>query len=115
MSSPTYDEIAKDWDLWRDHIDRAGTMTREEFDAMHHDERCALIEITCGPEVLTVEQVLADCYESNGCYRFGVEGGSVLLSAADLRPLLEEAYDPYMPDWVAMVVIPDDTADDDEA
>ena len=35
----TYDEIAGDWDLWREYMDTGSVMTREEFDALSMSDR----------------------------------------------------------------------------
>lgn len=51
----------------------------------------------------TVDQVLAGCHVGNGFYEWREEGGASRYDAATLRPALEEAYDPTMPDWPAMV------------
>jgi hypothetical protein len=40
-----------------------------------------------------------------------VEGGAIGMSADELRPYLEAAYDPTFPDWPQFVELPDD--DDD--
>jgi hypothetical protein len=53
--------------------------------------------------VPTVEQVLDDSAIGGGFHCWAVIGGSITLSTDRLRFLLEEAYDPNMPDWVALV------------
>jgi hypothetical protein len=37
-----------------------------------------------------------------------VDGGVIFISAAELRPCLEAAYDPTCPDWPQFVELPDD-------
>jgi hypothetical protein len=53
--------------------------------------------------VPTVEQMLNATAIGGGFHRWGVIGGSITLTTDQLRPLLEEAYDPNIPDWVALV------------
>jgi len=49
-SKLSYAQIAQSFDLWTDHVDPLGTMTRDEFDAMPFADRIALIETIFGPE-----------------------------------------------------------------
>ena len=51
----------------------------------------------------TVDEILSDTAIGNGYHRWAVEGGSITVAAADLRPALEAAYDPNMPDWTALI------------
>lgn len=57
----------------------------------------------------TVDEVLADtcCAVLWGSgvtlHRWHVEGGVIEVPASQLRPALEAAYDPSMPDWVALI------------
>ena len=44
---------------------------------------------------------------SNGIHRWPTEGGEIQIATAELRPALEAAYDPTMPNWPAMVEIDD--------
>lgn len=39
----------------------------------------------------------------NGLHRWALEGGSVEIDSDELWPLLQEAYDPSMPDWPALI------------
>jgi hypothetical protein len=38
-------------------------------------------------------------------HEWGVDGGVIVVTRAELRQALEAAYDPCMPDWPAMVEI----------
>ena len=53
--------------------------------------------------VPTVEQILDATAIGGGFHVWAVIGGCNRLTTDQLRPLLEEAYDPNMPDWVALV------------
>ena len=57
------------------------------------------------PTVPTVQEVLDQRYESNGLYRWDVEGGAVWLPEAVLRPALEAAYEEGFPEWQQSVEI----------
>jgi hypothetical protein len=106
MPRPSYSEIASSFDLWQEYADPDATTSKEEFDAMGHDGRMALLVETFGPEpdpVPTVDDVLAQTAIGCGMHRWAVIGGSITLTTDQLRPLLEEAYDPADPDWEAMV------------
>jgi len=106
--SPPYEKIAADFSLWAEYIDPGATMTREEFDRMSHNERVAFIRENFGPEVPTVEKVLSDCPDrGNGKRGWRTEGGEIAVDAIELEHALEQAYDPSMPDWPAMVEIHD--------
>ena len=106
MSRPTYAEIASSYPLWQEHVDPSTATSRAEFDAMSHTDRVALIIGTFGPEperAPTVDEVLAETSINCGMHRWAVEGGSLYLTTAQLRPYLEAAYDAADPDWVALV------------
>jgi hypothetical protein len=60
--------------------------------------------------VPTVDGLLADTAIGNGLHRWAVEGGSIEITANNLRHALEEAYDPSLPNWAAFVDV-DDLAD----
>ena len=119
MTSPTYAQIATDFDLWREYVDRQGATSRDEFDAMSVADRIDLQVETFGPDVTvpTVDEVISSC-ELRGwsgdeqLLAWGVEGGEIALPASELRIALEAAYDPTMPDWPGMAVV-DDGSDDD--
>lgn len=51
----------------------------------------------------TVEELLDETAIGCGLHRWAVEGGSIEVSTSELRPVLEEAYDPIMPDWAALI------------
>jgi hypothetical protein len=107
MTAHTHYELATDWDLWRQYIDRDATMTVEQFQATPINERIKLIRETFGPGVPTVEEVLARCRDSNGLCNWPVEGGSIEIPDCDLMFALEAAYDSTMPDWPSMVELGD--------
>jgi hypothetical protein len=106
MASPTYAQIASSHDLWGQYVDPHVTISEEEFNAISHADKVAQIVDVFGPDsnsVPTVEQVIDDSAIGGGFHRWAVIGGSITLTTDQLRPLLEEAYDPNMPDWVALV------------
>jgi hypothetical protein len=51
----------------------------------------------------TVDDVLASTAIGNGFHDWAVEGGTIRITEAELRPALEAAYDPNMPDWPVFV------------
>jgi hypothetical protein len=51
MTAPTYAQQASSFDLWQEYVDPEATITREQFDAMSHADRVALIVDTFGPEL----------------------------------------------------------------
>jgi hypothetical protein len=53
--------------------------------------------------VPTVDQVLAKARITHGQCQWGANGGAIGIPEAELRQALEDAYDPLMPDWPAMV------------
>ena len=55
----------------------------------------------------TVDDVLALSHVGGHWHEWYVDGGTIRLTHAELRPALEAAYDPSMPDWLAMVEIAD--------
>jgi hypothetical protein len=99
----TNDQVAASWDLWREYIDPDATMTHAEFDAATVAEKVGLIVRIFGPEVPTVEQVLTDHHLFDSIAWWDVEGGRISIDKDDLHVALEDAYDPSMPDWPAMV------------
>ena len=56
----------------------------------------------------TVADLLKQTAIGNGLHRWSCEGGSIEVPADELRQALEEAYDPTMPSWPAMVEIADE-------
>jgi hypothetical protein len=106
MVSPTYAQIASSYSLWGEYVDPDATTSEEEFNAMSHADRVALMVEAFGPDrnsVPTVERILDATAIGGGFHSWPVIGGSITLTTDQLRPLLEEAYDPNMPDWVALV------------
>jgi hypothetical protein len=119
MTSPTYAQIATDFDLWREYVDRQGATSRDEFDAMSVADRIDLQVETFGPEAIapTVGEVISSCKlrgwsGDEQLLAWGVEGGEIAVPASELRIALEAAYDPTMPDWPGMAMV-DDGSDDD--
>jgi hypothetical protein len=55
----------------------------------------------------SVDDVLARTHLGGHFHEWGVAGGAIRVTSAELRPALEAAYDPLMPDWPAMVEIND--------
>jgi len=108
LTRPTYAQIAASFDLWQEYADSAGTTSRDEFDAMTTADRVDLLLSTFGPEpeqAPTVDDVLASTAIGNGFHDWAVQGGTIRLTEAELRPALEAAYDSTMPDWIVMVDI----------
>ena len=71
-------------------------------------DRVDLLLSTFGPEpeqAPTVDDVLASTAIGNGFHDWAVQGGTIRLTEAELRPALEAAYDSTMPDWIVMVDI----------
>ena len=87
-----------------------GTLARLEEDQAKWDRN----NLPAKKPAPTVGQVLMHTAIGNGLHRWAVEGGSIRLSYEQLRPLLEEAYDPGMPNWVALVNV-DDLAAQEQA
>jgi hypothetical protein len=53
--------------------------------------------------VQAVQEVLDSTAIGNGLHRWGVTGGAIEVPTEELRPVLEEAYDPNMPGWTALI------------
>ena len=57
----------------------------------------------------TVDEILSDTccgvLHASGVtlHDWAVEGGTIQVAASQLRPALEAAYDPAMPDWTALI------------
>ena len=43
MNKPTYEEIAKNFDLWGDYVDPLATMAKENFDSLSVEDKIKLI------------------------------------------------------------------------
>jgi hypothetical protein len=105
MTAPTYDQQASSFDLWQEYVDPEGTTTREQFDAMSHADRVDLIIETFGPEIaaITPDQLLDSTAVGCGFHDWNCEGGTIRVTTDELRPVLEEAYDPNMPAWPSLI------------
>lgn len=57
--------------------------------------------------VPTVDDMLSRTHIGGHFHEWGAEGGVIRVSRAELRQALENAYDPSMPDWPAMVELAD--------
>jgi hypothetical protein len=55
----------------------------------------------------TVDDLLQSTAIGNGLHDWHCEGGTIRVSTDDLRQALEDAYDPMMPNWPALVEIDD--------
>lgn len=55
----------------------------------------------------TVSDLLNQTHVVSGWHRWHCDGGSVLVDRATLRRALEDAHDPSMPNWPAMVELAD--------
>jgi hypothetical protein len=57
----------------------------------------------------TVDEILRDTFtghlsaDGDMLHDWAVEGGTIQVNASQLRPALEAAYDPAMPDWTALI------------
>ena len=57
--------------------------------------------------VLTVTDLLQSTDIGSCLHRWRTEGGAITITRDKLRQALEDAYDPTMPNWPAMVEIDD--------
>jgi hypothetical protein len=57
--------------------------------------------------VPTVDEILSRTQMSPGLNWWSVNGGAIRIGRDELRQALEDAYDPTMPNWPAMVEIDD--------
>jgi hypothetical protein len=57
--------------------------------------------------VPTVHFMLGATLISHGLHRWPAKGGQITIASNELRQALEDAYDPLMPNWPAMVEIKD--------
>jgi hypothetical protein len=57
--------------------------------------------------VPTVDEILARTHLGGHFHEWGADGGVIRVTRDELRPALEVAYDPLMPNWPAMVEIDD--------
>lgn len=78
-----------------------------DADRLERSTTKAMITNRSGSSVTipTVDDVLSDTAIGNGYHDFAVVGGTIRLTESELRPALEAAYDPNMPDWPVLVEI----------
>lgn len=50
MNKPTYEQIAKSYDLWGDYVDPHATMSKETFDALSTEVKVQMQIDMFGPE-----------------------------------------------------------------
>lgn len=55
--------------------------------------------------VPTITDVLIQTSTTDCRHSWRVQGGTITLTRAELLAALEAAYDPFMPDWPAMVEV----------
>jgi hypothetical protein len=53
----------------------------------------------------TVDDVLARTHMGGNSHEWGADGGVIRVTRRRLRSALEDAYDPAMPNWPAMVEV----------
>ena len=51
----------------------------------------------------TPDELLASTAIGCGFHNWSCEGGTILVATDELRPALEQAYDPSMPDWPSLI------------
>jgi hypothetical protein len=51
----------------------------------------------------TPDDILRETCIGSGFHDWATEGGTITVPASELRPALETAYDPSMPDWTALI------------
>jgi len=107
MNKPTYAQQAADLNLWREYVDPQRAVSDEDFHTMNLVDREAFIVESFGPEIVipTVDDILIRTHIGGHFHEWGADGGVIRVSRADLRPVLEDAYDPTDPNWVAFVEI----------
>jgi len=59
--------------------------------------------------VPTVDELLDSTAIGCELHRWSIEGGAIDVPTDELRPVLEEAYDPNMPDWAALINYDDES------
>ena len=59
MNKPTYEQIAKSYDLWGDYVDPHATMSKETFDALSTEVKVQMQIDMFGPEE---EDVVCEMY-----------------------------------------------------
>lgn len=106
MTRPTYEQISASFNLWQEYADTAGTIDRDEFDSMTIADRLDLLLSTFGPEperALTVDELMEATAVGGGFHDWATDGAVVRVTAEQLRPALEAAYDSTMPNWASLV------------
>jgi hypothetical protein len=53
---------------------------------------------------ITPEELLAATHIGFGLHLWHCEGGAIPMTTDKLKPILEEAYDPSMPDWPSLII-----------
>ena len=51
----------------------------------------------------TPDELLASTAIGCSLHKWGVDGGSIVVTTDELRPVLEQAYDPSMPGWPSLI------------
>ena len=51
----------------------------------------------------TPDELLASTAIDHDLHQWGVNGGTIDVHVDELRPVLEQAYDPSMPDWPSLI------------
>lgn len=113
MTRPAYEQIAGSFDLWQEYADTAGSFSRDEFDAMSLDDRVDLLIQTFGPEperTLTVDELMDSTAVGGGFHDWATDAAVIRVTAEQLRPALEAAYDENMPNWPVFVDLDDKAA-----
>lgn len=62
----------------------------------------------------SIDDVMRRTAIGGGFHEWRTVGGAIRLTSAELRPILEDAYDSSMPDWVALADFEDELEDDDD-
>ncbi len=60
---------------------------------------------TMAQPIPTVADVLARTHLGGHYHEWGADGGAIRVTRAELRQALEDAYDPLMPNWPAIMEI----------
>ena len=51
----------------------------------------------------TPDELLASTSVGRGFHDWSCEGGTIRVTTDELRPVLQEAYDPSMPNWPSLI------------
>ena len=52
---------------------------------------------------ITPDELLESTAIGCGFHDWSCEGGAIRVTTDELRPVLQEAYDPNMPDWLSLI------------